>query len=787
MNNLSRITTLFNNLRKTKFRIDSERAVLITESYQSTIGEPYLIRRAKALLYILQNQSIGINQSELIIGMQTGEFGGVPVFPEMAIDWLEKDIINQPTYGKNNGEDIWAETEVISEIQRIIPYWEGRTLKDRIYKRMPDPAIRARNALLFNLSMHEDSGLGHVLMDYSGFFYKGFAGIINDVEERLTRLNLANPEDFQKYLFWQAVLIVCKASLTFANRYAAEARRVAAKTRDSTRRKELLHIGKICDRVPENPPQTFQEALQSCWFVQLIAQIETNGSSISLGRFDHYMLPFLRRDINTGVLEKADAQELLECFFIKLSEIKKARPYERKALHGGSTRYQNLTIGGQDADGVDTTNELTYMVLNARHHLNLVDPQLSLRIHPGTPHALLRKAVDLISMGGGHPALFSDSVIIPSLLSRGIPLNLARDYAIIGCVETGFPGLWGRCDGGYTNLPKTLQLALNNGIDSTSGEQIGLASGAPNDLNSLRKVINAYRNQLDYIVNLQVLENNIIDQVHSEFIPHIFISCFVPGCLEKGLDVTMGGAFYNWTSLLGVGIANVANSISALNDIVYEKKEYTIEQIIAALQNNFEEEDTLLYSLQDAPKYGNDICSVDNIAREVAHHFFSCLEKHRTPRGGCFVPSLYSLTSNIPLGKVTGATPDGRRDGQPFAEGISPVQGTDVSGPTASLKSSSNIDLIRATGGVILNQKFSPQLLKKPKDREKFINLIKTYLLDLGGMEVQYNVISKEQLLKAQQNPELFPNLIVRVTGYSAYFSDLSKEVQDDIIHRTEY
>jgi formate C-acetyltransferase len=746
-----------------------------------------VIRRAKALAHVLDHQAIGINERELIVGMQTGSLAGVPVFPEMAVDWLEDELLEGGTGESVQGREFVIGPGEAKALREMLPFWRGKTLKERVFARLPDEAVRARRGLLFNLAMHEDSGLGHVLMDYPGFFVKGFAGIIRESRERMSGLEVSDPAQFEKYLFWKAVLIVGEAVIAFSRRHAAEARRVASLTEDPERKRELSAIRDVCEWVPENPPRTLHEALQACWFVQLIAQIETNGSSVSLGRFDQYMLPFLRDDIACGRLSKTGAQELIECFFLKLSEIKKIRARERRALHGGYTRFQNLTLGGQTPRGGDATNELTYMVLDVRDHLDIVDPQLSLRVHQGSPDGLLGRAAELIAKGGGHPALFSDAVIIPSLLSRGVPLPLARDYAIIGCVETGFLGLWGRCDGGYTNIPKALQLALHDGIDILTGERLGLATGGPQQLRSFEDVREAFRKQLANVVSLQTLENNIIDQVHAEVIPHVFVSCFVPGCLETGCDVTQGGARYNWTAPLGVGIANVANSLAALKKAVYEDGRYSIEDVLRALQRDFEGEEELLRALREAPKFGNDIDCVDELCREAADLYFSCVETHRTPRGGRHVPCLYSLTSNIPLGWATGATPDGRRARQPFAEGISPAAGTDTEGPTASLKSAARIDLVRATGGVILNQKFGPNLLRRPEDRDKFIGLIKTYLLTLGGMEVQYNVVSRELLMQAKEQPELFRNLIVRVTGYSAYFVDLSEEVQDDIIGRTEY
>lgn len=783
----SRTERLRKHLSSLTYEICHERALLVTESYKETEGEPILMRRAKALEKVLKEQSIAICEDELIVGIQASKKGAVPIFPEFAIGWLEKELLSGKTEQTRQGTHFELSDTTKRQLQKIIPHWKGKTLQERIFKALPESVKAGRGASLFNISMHEDSGLGHIVSDFRKILEKGFLGVRKEAEGKLTQLNFADPESFKKSLFWKAVLTVSDATIKFAERYAELAKKIANQAVSPSRKAELERIAEVCRWVPAKPARTFHEALQSCWFVQLIIQIETNGSSVSLGRLDQHLHPYYASDIIQGVISQEEAQELLECFFLKTSEIMKVRPISRRSLHGGFTRFQNLTLGGQTKEGKDATNELTYMCLDARTHLKLVDPQLSLRVHAESPQNLLLRAAKLISEGGGHPALFSDEVVIPSLLSRGVPLSVARDYAIVGCVEISFVGLFSRADGGYVNLPKALELALNNGVSRIEKTQAGLSTGDPLAFRSFADVLEAFKKQLEYIVYLQTIENNLIDMIHEETMPHIFMSCVVPKCIEKGTDVTGGGAVFNWTSPMAVGLANVGNSLAAIKRAVFQEKKITMAELVDALNANFEGKEDLRRILLGIPKYGNDNDFVDLLTKEVAKIYYQITEGQRNHRGGIFVPSMYSLTSNIPLGAVTGALPDGRKAQEPFAEGISPCLGTDTEGPTAVLKSVAKLDLARATGGIILNQKFSPDLLRSTNELQKFVDMIRTYLVTLKGMEVQYNVVTRETLIKAQKTPKKYRDLIVRVTGYSAYFVDLSRQIQDDIIRRTEH
>jgi formate C-acetyltransferase len=448
---------------------------------------------------------------------------------------------------------------------------------------------------------------------------------------------------------------------------------------------------------------------------------------------------------------------------------------------------QNISIGGIRPDGADATNELTYMMLTAQGHVHLPHPQLTLRVHRESPEPLLQKAAEVLSLGGGLPQLVGDEVHIASLLGRGIPLEVARDYGSIGCVELGVIGLWGRANGGYFNIPKVLELALNNGIDRMTGEQVGINTGNPREFKSFDDVMSAFKKQMEYCTHLLAIENNVIDVIHAEMVPHVFYSLVIPDCIEKGKDATKGGGRYNWTGPIGVGVANAGDSLAAIKKVIFEDRCATMKELVDVLDANFDGYEELRQKLLAAPKYGADEEYVDGLVKEVVNIYLDPLLTYSTPRGGNQGPSaLFSLSVNIPFGWATGALPDGRKAGTPLADGISPTHGCDSKGPTAVLKSASRIDHVR-TSSTILNLKFHPSALSGPAQVSKFVDLISTYLVDLKGSHVQCNFVSAETLRDAQANPEKYPDLIIRVTGYSARFCELGKDVQDDIIGRTEH
>lgn len=764
--------------------ISSERARLVTHSYMETEGQPILLRRAHALNKILREMTIYIAEGELIIGNMAPKPRAAPIFPEMGTEKLEESLEEL----SQRPQDRMDLTEnVKTELRATFPYWKGKTVREKVFAALPDDVIRARRANMFTLDNHEDGGLGHVLPDFPSVLQNGFRSLIDSVQSKMDMLDLAQPESYKKWVFWRSAVVVMEAAIAFAERFAAEAERLAVAATSDTARAELLHAAEICRRVPALPARTLQEAIQSCYLVDIIIQIETNGTAISPGRLDQILYPYYLKDRDAGSLSFEQAQELIDCLWVKLNELIKLRSNFASRVHAGFPMNENVCIGGQDEHGQDATNELSFMFLNSCERVRLSHPQFSMRVHKKTPDALLMRAIECIKIGSGRPQLVSDEVIVPALCTRGVPLTVARTWAPIGCVEAGVHGLWGRGNGGYFNTTKVLELTLGNGIDQLTGQRLGPATGDATLFTSFDQVREAFDRQMANAVYLLAIENNVIDLIHAENVPHVFMSCVITGALESGKDVTEGGALYNWTGPLGVGLANTANSLAALKRVVFDDKKATMAEVIQALAANFEGHEPLRQKLLHAPKYGNDDDAADLMAHFVVEEFVNHAKQQPTPRGGNQGPCcMFSLSSNLPLGWSTAATPDGRKSMEPLADGISATHGTDLKGPSAMLKSASKIDH-QNTAGSILNLKFHPMVLKTRTDSAKLGDLFRTYLVDLGGAQVQANIVSADLLRDAQKNPERHRDLIVRVTGYSAYFTELSKELQDDIIGRTEH
>jgi pyruvate formate-lyase/glycerol dehydratase family glycyl radical enzyme len=780
----TRIKKLKEQLLLTKPILCSQRAVIATKAYQETEGEPALIRRAKVIHRILSEITVRILNHELIVGLFTEEQRGAPVFPETGTFWLEKELDSRL---ESRPQDRFiVPGKVKKELREILPYWKGKTLFDFISGALPDEIKRVRRANIFTMDLHERGGLGHFIPDLPTILKKGIKDIQGEAFARLKDADLSKPEIYRKALFWKAAITTCEGIIAFAKRYAKEAERLTRGERDLRRKKELEIISETCDRVPEHPARTFREALQAVWFIQMLIHLELNSNAISPGRLDQILYPYLRDDLDEGRLDIEEAQELVDAFFIKFNEIIKVWDEEATHVHAGFPMVQNITLGGLNEANTGGSNSVTYLFLNAERHVHLPQPHTTIRVSEKTEDDLLRKGTEVIRLGGGKPQLISDPVVTSSLLMRGLTLKEARMSSCIGCVEYGAIGTWGRHNGGYFNLAKILELAIHNGVERLTGERVGLETGEPASFKSFKEVKQAYIKQLEYFIRLQVTEDNIIDMVHEQVMPHVLTSVLVPDCIENGKDVTSGGARYNWTGTLGVGLANLVDSLAAIKKVVFEDKKMTMRQLDSALNQNFEGAEKLRRLMLDAPKYGNDDDFVDLLMKEITDIYFDLVERHENHRGGRFVPGLFSLSSSLPFGWATGATPDGRKAKEPLAEGVSPSHGVDQEGPTAVLKSVSKMDCIRVTNGMILNQKFSPMLLEGETNTRKFVDMIKTYLIDLGGAHVQVNVVSSEMLRAAQEDPEKYRNLVIRVTGYSAFFTELSKEVQDDIIGRTE-
>jgi pyruvate formate-lyase/glycerol dehydratase family glycyl radical enzyme len=779
-----RVKRLKKQLVSSKRELSVERARYVTQSYKETENEPEIIRRAKGLEKVLKNQTPLILPDEILVGHMTEIQGSAPFFPEMSVDWLLDEIDQLSTRGNDK---FFIRPEVKKEIiEEIIPYWKGHTLFDQIMAKMPEITKEAWRANVWSLAFHETAGLGHVQLYYEYGIKNGFRAIINRIKDKLEGLDLSAPDALSKYYFYNAALIVAEATIKFANRYASHAEKLASTESDTFRKNELLKIAEINRRVPEFPAENFWEAVQSFWWIQLIPLIETDGASITPGRFDQYMYPYLRDSLKTD-MSRDFAQELIDSLYIKLSEYAKIYDTAGALVAGGFPAGQNIVLGGILPDGRDGTNELSYICLEAQAHIRLNQPNLSVRVHSNTPDDFLIKTVKVIATGGGMPQLANDEKFIDSLIINGIPLKEARDYCLVGCVEASVVGLWGRFNGGFFSLPRPVIFAITNGYDPILKKSIGPKTGDSTSFTSFVEFYEAFKKQMDWWVSQMAVEDSVLDYVHGSIMQAPFVSLFVPDCIDKGVDATAGGAKYNWTAPFGVGVANLGDSITAIKKLVYDEKSISMSDLREAINNNFSGWEKLRSGLMyDAPKYGNDIDYADSITSEALNVWYDSVEKHTSPRGGNFVSGVLSVTSNVGLGYTTPATPDGRLAKRPLADGVSPSHGFDVSGPTAVLKSAAKLDYVRATNGVQLNQKYNPSTLKTDGDIRNFVDMIRTYF-ELGGMQLQVNVVSADTLKAAQDKPDEYRDLVVRVAGYSARFVELGKDVQDDIIERTEY
>jgi formate C-acetyltransferase len=766
-------------------RICVERARFVTQSYRKTEHESILVRRAAAFDHILRNTTLFILPDELIVGHQASTQRSAPLFPEFAVEWIREEI----DLFETRSQDHFIVTPDVKRefLEDIYPFWKGRTLSDRVYTYVTDE-IRLQRfvANVFNVSGHEDTGLGHIALDYQLVLEHGLADIIERIESKLHGLKLWKRGEYDKKLFYESSLSMCRSAIMFAHRYAEKAEEMAESESSACRKEELLRIASICRRVPENPARTFHEALQSFWFIQILPQIYDNGVSISPGRFDQYMYPYYSTDIADGRLTPEAAQELLEAVWVKLTEPIKLYRAADAAFHAGYPMGQNLCIGGVGPDGMDATNDLSYRCLEAHSHMLLMQPNFTARLHLNTPKQFLLKVCEAIRLGNGMPQITNDEVVIQALTSIGISVEEARDYVPVGCVETAPPNVWGRLNGGYVNLVKIVELALNNGKCTLTGEQVGPETGDARAFHSFDQVIEALSGQMKHTMQQLVTWDNLIDRAHAEFMPAPFTSILAGDCIEKGKDVTRGGARYNYTAPYGVGIANAANSLAAVKKLVFEEKAISMDELLSALDTDFKGQEEMRQQLINrAPKFGNDIPEVDLLAKLVVDVFFDSMKGYETFRGGPFVGSFIPVASYVALGMQTGATPDGRKAHTPLADGISPVNGTDLEGPTAVFKSVCALDHRRIPNGVIFNQKIYPGIIANEEGLEKFAQLIRSYIM-LGGCHVQFNVVSADVLRDAQQHPEQHKGLVVRVAGYSAFFNEIHRDVQDSIITRTE-
>lgn len=833
-----RVVRLKNMILHAKPYVESERAVLATEAYKENEQLPAIMRRAKVVEKIFNELPVTIRPDELIVGAVTINPRSTEICPEFSYEWVEKEF---DTMAQRVADPFIIEKKTADELHQAFKYWPGKTTSSLAAAYMSEGTKESMSNGVFTVGNYFFGGVGHVSVDYGKVLKIGFRGIIDEVTRALENLDRRTSDYIKKEQFYNAVILSYQAAINFAHRYAQEASRLAREERDPIRQRELEQIASNCTRVPEYGATTFWEACQSFWFIQSMLQIESSGHSISPGRFDQYMYPYLAADTAIG---SEFAQELVDCCWIKLNDINKTRDEISAQAFAGYAVFQNLCVGGQTEDGRDATNPLTYMCMEATAHVRLPQPSFSIRVWQGTPDEFLYRACELVRLGLGVPAMYNDEVIIPALQNRGVSLHDARDYCIIGCVEPQAPHRTeGWHDAAFFNVAKVLEITLNNG--RSADKQLGPMTGEMTQYTCMDDFFAAFKKQMAHFVHQLVEACNSVDIAHGERCPLPFLSALVDDCIGRGKSLQEGGAIYNFTGPQAFGIADTGDSVYAIQKQVFEDRRLTLQELKGALDANFGypvggtphsaaaksslgEQDIyevvkriidrhgslnpaeiknevyrqlasaspatsaanpryeeIRHILENTPCFGNDIDDVDLVARQCALIYCQEVEKYTNPRGGRFQAGIYPVSANVLFGKDVSALPDGRLAKEPLADGVSPRQGKDTLGPTAAANSVAKLDHFIASNGTLYNQKFLPSSLAGEKGLRNFGGLVRNYF-DKKGMHVQFNVIDRNTLLEAQKNPQQHQDLVVRVAGYSAQFVVLAKEVQDDIISRTE-
>ncbi len=764
--------------------ISTERAELITDFYASvpdTVSVP--VARASAFKYILEHKTVYIGEKELIVGERGPEPKATPTYPELCCHTLrDLDFLTtrerQPFLVTDKAKKIYRD--------KIIPFWKGKTMREKVFAAVSEEWLDAFNAGVFTEFM-EQRAPGHAVLD-DKIYYKGFSDFKKEIKDHLNRLDYFNDtEAYQKEQELKAMEIAADALILFAERHAEKARELAEKEKNSHRKKELLTIAEVCSHVPAYPPRNFWEALQMYWFVHLGVIIELNvWDSFNPGRLDQHLYPFYKKDLKDGILTKECAKELLQCFWIKFNN--QPAPPKVDVTEEQSSTYQDFALintGGVTEDGKGAVNELSYMVLEVVEEMQLIQPSACIQLSTKNPDLFLKKALTVVKTGFGQPSLFNTDVILQEFLHAGKTVKDARNGGPSGCVTISAFGKESCTLTGYCNWPKIFEITVFNGVDPATKKRISIETGDFSTFTTFEEVMTAYKKQLLHFVTLKIKYNNIIERLYARYMPAPFMSLLVDDCIKTGKDYHNGGPRYNTTYIQGVGMGTITDSLSAVKYHVYDTNTVTMDELLTVLQNNFEGCEPLRQTLLNkTPTYGNDDDYADTIAQSVFDAYFAVLDGRPNTKGGHYRVNLLPTTVHIYFGQKTEATPNGRKAGEPLSDGISPSQGADRNGPTAVIKSVSKIDHAR-TGGTLLNQKFLPSVLEGD-GLTKLAHLVRTYFR-LGGHHIQFNVIDAETLKKAQKTPEKYKDLIVRVAGYSDYFVDIGKELQDEIIKRTEH
>ncbi len=771
-----------------------ERAQLTTEAYKQHSHRPMVLRRAMMLENILKHMSIYIEPQTRLAGNQAKANRSAPIFPEYAMDWVLNEL---DQFAERDGDRFHIDESSKDILRGIAPFWERNTLKERGLAAMPPSSRVFYDLGIIKAEGNITSGDAHLAVNYENVLRYGLQWYRQRTQEKLAALDLAEYAQLQRSFFYEAVLVVIDAVIAFAHRYAQLAAEMAADTDSALRRQELLEMARILQKVPEEPAATLAEAVQSIWLLHVVLQIESNGHSLSYGRLDQYLWPFYRDDLAAGRTTETDACELLTNLWLKTYSVNKIRSASHTRFSAGSPLYQNVTIGGQTPAKEDGVNPMSYIILRSVAQVRLPQPNLTVRYHAGLAEPFFQQCLHLVALGTGMPAFNNDEIIIPSFLAKGVAEADAYNYSAIGCVEVAVPGKWGyRCTGmSFLNFARSLMIALNDGVDPDSGTRLAPGTGHFRDMTDFDQVMHAWDITIREFTRQSVIIDSCADLVLEQTAADVLCSALTDDCIERGLTLKEGGAVYDFISGLQVGIANLADSLAAIKKCVFEERLFSPAELWEALRTDFagEQGQRIQAQLQRrAPKYGNDDDYVDQLLVTAYESFLDELSKHkntrygRGPIGGVYYGGTSSITANVPQGASTPATPDGRPSGTPLAEGCSPGHGRDTQGPTAVFKSIAKLPTEKLTGGVLLNQKVTPEMLANPANMTKLGTLVRAFFNGLRGFHVQYNVVSRETLVDAQQHPERHRDLIVRVAGYSAFFNVLSKQTQDDIIARTE-
>ncbi|NLC14839.1 MAG: glycyl radical protein [Firmicutes bacterium] len=765
--------------------ISMERAQLVTQvykQYEGKVSTPVLC--ALAFKELMEKKHIYIGEDELIVGERGPAPKATPTYPEVCCHTLEDlEVID----GREKVFFKVGPAEKAIQENEIMPFWKERSMRHKIFSQMTDEWKDCYEAGLFTEFM-EQRAPGHTVAD-GKIYQQGFLGFKQDIEEALAKSDfIDDPEALDKSEQLKAMSICCDAIIRYAERHAEKALELADKETNPERKQELLKIAELCRHVPAHAPRTFHEAIQMYWFVHIGVITELNTwDSFSPGRLDQHLYPFYKKEIEAGTLTRDQAKELLQCLWVKFHN-HPAPPKVGITLEesGTYTDFAAINTGGLNVDGQDGVNEVTYLILDVVDEMRLVQPSANIQLSQKNPDKFLKRALEIVRKGWGQPSIFNADMVVQELLAQGKSIEDARTAGTSGCVEAGSFGKEAYILTGYFNLTKVLEITLNNGIDPRTGKKLGLETGNPADFESFEELMEAFRKQVRHFIDIKIRGNHAIEKLWARYMPAPFLSILISDCIAKGKDYNAGGARYNTRYIQGVGIGSITDSLSAIKYHVYERKTTSMRELLQALRSNFQGYELMRQSLiNHTPKYGNDDDFADDIMKQVFDIYYTSVNGRKSPTGATYRINMLPTTCHVYFGSVIGATPDGRLAGRPLSEGISPVQGADRNGPTAVIKSCSKMDHAR-TGGALLNQKFNPRLLEGQEGIDNLAHLVRAYFR-LGGHHIQFNVISADTLRDAQKRPEEYRNLIVRVAGYSDYFCDLTKALQDEIIARTEH